>query len=140
MNDALLMTKFKNISDYAEKRTNELLKDYGLTAGQGRILMVLAMSESGSYSMSELKDIFKVSQPTEAGIVARLEKKGDVECFYEDYNKKRKKVRLTRQGKNIVESVGNKVLKIEDMVLGSLEEKEKAELVRLINKICEFNV
>ena len=91
MNDALLMTKFKNISDYAEKRTNELLKDYGLTAGQGRILMVLAMSESGSYSMSELKDIFKVSQPTEAGIVARLEKKGMLNVSMRTIIRKEKK-------------------------------------------------
>ncbi len=60
-----------------------------------------------------------------------------IESFYESCDKRVKHVRLTSKGKDICKHAYNGMLKREEWFLSSLDNEEKKELQRLLQKIYD---
>ena len=64
----------KRIAHRLEQNMNHFLKPYNITIMQSWILLFLKKTEA-SYTYKELEKEFEVSQPTMAGLLARLNQK-----------------------------------------------------------------
>ena len=118
----------KRLNDILGKCVNNELKNDNMTASQIKMLIIISETDNECITLKELEKHFGVAQATIAGTVARLEKKDMIESFYESCDKRVKHVRLTSKGKDI---------KREEWFLSSLDNEEKKELQRLLQKIYD---
>lgn len=127
----------KLISDVVEKKRNHVLKEYDITASQTQILIALGLSKNGECSLKELEHYFCVAQSTMAGIVSRLEAKELVVAFSEPNDRRVKKIRVTSKGKLLLDKAQEKVADTEEWMTTNLNDSERKELVRLLNKVYD---
>ena len=127
----------KRLNDILGKCVNNELKNDNMTASQIKMLIIISETDNECITLKELEKHFGVAQATIAGTVARLEKKDMIESFYESCDKRVKHVRLTSKGKNICKHAYNGMLKREEWFLSSLDNEEKKELQRLLQKIYD---
>lgn len=125
----------KRLNGIMEKRTNNSLNDDGITLSQIKLLCIL--EQEGSLTLKELEKYFCVAQATISGIVVRLEKKGLIESFYSPEDKRAKHVRLTDDGIKMCEHAKCSMERNEQWLLSSLDDGEKKELHRLLQKIYD---
>lgn len=125
----------KRLSSIMEKRANNSLNDDGVTLSQIKLLCIL--KQEGSLTLKELEKYFCVAQATIAGIVVRLEKKGLIESFYSPEDKRAKHIRLTDDGIKMCEHAKCSMERNEQWLLSSLDDDEKKELHRLLQKIYD---
>lgn len=125
----------KRLNSIMEKRANNSLNDDGITLSQIKLLCIL--EQEGSLTLKELEKYFCVAQATISGIVVRLEKKGLIESFYLPEDKRAKHIRLTDDGIKMCEHARCSMERNEQWLLSSLDDGEKKELHRLLQKIYD---
>ena len=125
----------KRLNSSMEKRANNSLNEDGITLSQIKLLCIL--EQEGSLTLKELEKYFCVAQATIAGIVVRLEKKGLIESFYLPEDKRAKHIRLTDDGIKMCEHARCSMERNEQWLLSSLDDGEKKELHRLLQKIYD---
>lgn len=125
----------KRLNGILEKRANKSLNEDGVTFSQMKLLCIL--EKDGSLTLKELEKYFCVAQATIAGIVVRLEKKGLIESFYSPEDKRAKHICLTEDGVRMCEHARCSMERNEQWLLASLNEDEKKELHRLLQKIYD---
>ena len=125
----------KRLNSIMEKRANNSLNDDGITLSQIKLLCIL--EQEGSLTLKELEKYFCVAQATISGIVVRLEKKGLIESFYLPEDKRAKHIRLTDDGIKMCEHAKCSMERNEQWLLSSLDDVEKKELHRLLQKIYD---
>lgn len=125
----------KRLNSIMEKRANNSLNEDGITLSQIKLLCIL--EQEGSLTLKELEKYFCVAQATIAGIVVRLEKKGLIESFYLPEDKRAKHIRLTDDGIKMCEHARCSMERNEQWLLSSLDDDEKKELHRLLQKIYD---
>lgn len=125
----------KRLNSIMEKRANNSLNEDGITLSQIKLLCIL--EQEGSLTLKELEKYFCVAQATIAGIVVRLEKKGLIESFYLPEDKRAKHIRLTDDGIKMCEHAKCSMERNEQWLLSSLDDGEKKELHRLLQKIYD---
>ncbi len=130
-----LIPLLKIISEKLETRANKLLKEYGITFSQIRVIILMYHSEKEYYSMKELEKEFCVSQQTMYGIIKRLEKKGLITDFISEPTSKTKNVCLTKEGERLGAKTYTMAQEIEGWVNGALTSGELDMAVELLNKI-----
>ncbi|MCD8051061.1 MAG: MarR family transcriptional regulator [Clostridiales bacterium] len=122
----------KKIEESLKKRADENLRELGLTVAQSHVLRVLDRQEDGTCTLKELERFFCVSQPTIAGTVSRLEKKGYVEALADESDRRVKVVRLTELGRNQNRLSRERVQETERQMLTGMTGEEQRELNRLL--------
>lgn len=125
----------KRLNSIMEKRANNSLNEDGITLSQIKLLCIL--EQEGSLTLKELEKYFCVAQATIAGIVVRLEKKGLIESFYLPEDKRAKHIRLTDDGIKMCEHARCSMERNEQWLLSSLDDDEKKELHRILQKIYD---
>lgn len=125
----------KVLSEMIEKKSNCELKKYNVTIGQVRVLVILYYSENQECSLKELEAIFHTAQATIAGIVSRLESKKLLVGFSDSQDKRIKKVKLTKSGKELARKAQIKVDDLESWLTSKLGCDEREELIRLLYKV-----
>ena len=125
----------KRLNSIMEKRANNSLNDDGITLSQIKLLCIL--EQEGSLTLKELEKYFCVAQATISGLVVRLEKKGLIESFYLPEDKRAKHIRLTDDGIKMCEHAKCSMERNEQWLLSSLDDGEKKELHRLLQKIYD---
>ena len=125
----------KRLNSIMEKRANNSLNDDGITLSQIKLLCIL--EQEGSLTLKELEKYFCVAQATISGIVVRLEKKGLIESFYLPEDKRAKHIRLTDDGIKMCEHAKCSMERNEQWLLSSIDDGEKKELHRLLQKIYD---
>lgn len=125
----------KAVSETVEKKANNKLSAYGVTASQMHILMALHHSATGIYSLKELEQMFHVAQATIVGIVSRLEAKGLVFRFSDHHDKRRKQVKLTSRGTELESQAEKEFENIGIWLTSNLNTDEKKEFLRLLQKV-----
>lgn len=123
----------KHISDYIAKEANNSLRASCLTFGQMRYLTFLSQ-EGGTAEYKTIERHFGVSQPTVAGIVARLEEKGLVETSQSPRGGKAKVCSITVEGGKKRAGLEEITKSACDRLLSGLSEEERGQLVELLSK------
>lgn len=124
----------KLVHDYIEKNGNALLKDNDLTLIQGHVLGCLKHSLDGKVTLKELEHELNVAQSTAAGLVSRLEKKGFLQTYHDENDKRIKIACITKLGIESMDSVENSLRQIENELFGDLTDVERILLKELLSK------
>ena len=129
--------KLKQIHDCIQKRANNDMQEMDLTFSQHHVIMCLAHREDHTAELKELEREFRVSQPTMAGIVQRLEAKGYVEPLAHPTDRRIKMIRLTPEGLELSERSHQKMLRRRQEMTNDLTHEELETLERLLEKIYQ---
>ncbi len=107
----------------------------GLTPGQPKILEFL-YPDLETDQKTIAANCF-IEQATVGSILLNMEKKGLVERFRKDGNRRSLYVKLTNKGKNKAEEMLNIFSFIDEEATKLLTDDGKKEIIVLLNKICE---
>lgn len=114
----------------------KMLGTYGLSQGRFLILMVMNRQPGEAASPSILAEKIGVTRATMTGLITGLVKEGLIRRSYAKADRRRQKLRLTAKGKALLEEIlpdyWSRIRKLTD----GLNEAEKKEMVRLLNKIA----
>ena len=127
----------KHISDVLQRDCNNALQSTGLTLSQLTVLYQLEQAENAQLTLKELEKSLQVAQSTAAGIISRLEKKGLVEGFTNNEDKRIKMVRITAKGHDRFIKSQIHSTQSEAHLLSCLDENEAATLKALLKKVSE---
>jgi DNA-binding MarR family transcriptional regulator len=111
---------------------------YGISGSQWGILRVLhRAAEEGESSLraTDLGDRLLIRPPSVSGAVDRLQRSGLVVRVASSSDLRAKNLRLTAQGRKLVQQILDKLSAKVQSVLGKLEPAEQVELHRLLGKL-----
>lgn len=125
----------KQISDQIAKSANNALRTDNLTLSQLRCMEYIYDSAKAKVPLKELELHFHISQPTLAGIIARLIQKGLVMTEVNEVNPRAKNALLTVAGKALVQRSMERRDSMENALLAPLSEEEKQVFYEMLNKV-----
>ena len=109
------------------------LYEFGLYAGQDRIILLLAMKDG--QSPGSLAKRLGVKLPTVTKTIARLQEQGFVTKRGSHKDQRKLHVFLTKDGHNIVDLIERALEETEREVTGVLDEQEQFTLLTLMDRI-----
>lgn len=129
----------KVVSNYMDMNSNNNLAEINMTRSQmGALVYVFVNTRKGKeVNQVDIEREFNLKNPTVTGILNRLEEKEYIKRVPSSKDKRYKKIELTDSGRKIVECGKVKADEMEDKLLSVLEDSEKEELKRLLNKVIE---
>ncbi len=123
---------FKQINDNLGRRANNELRKSGLTISQIRYLGFMYENGKERTPFKLLEKEFDVAQPTVAGIMRRLEKKGLVRTLPNEEDSRAKDASLTPSGRRIFENGKKHKKEMESLLTAGLSPQECKELRRML--------
>ncbi|MCD8068760.1 MAG: MarR family transcriptional regulator [Lachnospiraceae bacterium] len=114
---------------------NRVFGESGITSAQMGVMIVLDMSHKPRLTMKELEKWMCLAQSTVAGLVARLEQKGFVECGFDSDDKRIKWVKRTDSGVRLCEHTRREMHRLDEEFLKDLTEEERELFVSLLFKV-----
>lgn len=117
------------------KRIHSEAAAIGLTPGQPKILEFLYPDLEADQKTIALNCL--IEQATVGSILSHMEKKGLIERFRKEGNRRSLYVKLTKEGKNKAEEMLKVFSKVDDDASGLLNAKEKSELLVLLKKVLD---
>ena len=127
----------KRLNELMIKTGNSELQSQDITFSQMKVLVMLEHSEGYSATLKEIERHFEVAQATVAGIAIRLERKGMVESYMDAADRRIKHIRLTEKGLELLQRTRESIDRSEAWLVSPLDEDEKEELHRLLQKIYD---
>lgn len=113
--------------------TRKLLKPYGITPKQFSILRNLAENSPESASIQEVRDGLADKMSDASRLIDRLVKKGYLDKFPSDFDRRSNRVRISDSGLKILKEINAHKDDLDRMVSDLLNEKEIKELNRLLS-------
>lgn len=115
---------------------SELRQKCGLTGGQWKAVMVLAISDG--LTQRELADLIFVEAPTLVPILDRMEKDGFVKRVTDQEDRRTNRVYLTPKSKKLVSVITDCILDFRKTITKDIPEKD-LEIARLVLKQLSQN-
>lgn len=125
----------KQISDEMEKNGNNAMRAQNMTMSQMGALLELDVAPEKQLSLKELEKRLHVAQSTAAGIVARLEQKGFVDCRIDFADRRIKLVNITPAGQECVHWARRNIAQAEARLLSGLTQAEQETFYVLLKKV-----
>ena len=119
------------------RHLEESLVDFDLTPSQIRFVMYMDRCGDRPVSMKEIEERFDVAQPTVAGIMKKLERRGFVELAQSPSDRRAKNARLTDAGRELVRSQEHHRISMENRLMDSLEPDERERLRDMLSRILD---
>lgn len=122
---------------YTESRrvTKAVARGMGLTGPQVTALKIL--EAVGEISLSELSERMSARNSTITGIVDRMERDGLVVRERSEQDRRVVKIRATERGSQIARGVPVTAMELFSSALGSLPERDRAELLRILASLAD---
>ena len=127
----------KLVHDAIDRRINQELEDQRLTNSQLSVLSFLCMRGDADTTIRDIQDFLKVSHPTAAGLVRRLEQKGFVHLTTDPRDKRARIVRLDASVISNAQLDPKPTLHMEERLLAGLSEEERRQLCSLLMRVYE---
>ncbi len=128
----------KKIAHRLEQNMNHFLKPYNITIMQSWVLLHLRRI-GRQCTFKELEKRFEVSQPTMAGILARLDQKKMIITSQDDKDKRIKKVCISDEGSDLINLLAEHLDDSEKTILKGFSEQEQ-ETFHLLLERAYYNV
>ena len=116
----------------AQKMTAALTQ-VDLTASQGQILGYIVHRKSPPCSR-DIEEQFHMSHPTVSGLLSRLEKKGFIEFFPDENDRRCKRIRLLPKGQEFTENIHRTIGETEAQMVQDFTEEEKEQFFALLGR------
>ncbi|MFS0781982.1 MarR family winged helix-turn-helix transcriptional regulator [Bacillus sp. 1P06AnD] len=120
-----------NLGIQAWNRTKEL----EVNPQQGRMIMYIAEHQEKGLIQKDLAKAFKRKGASITSMLQGLEKNGYIERKIQADNERQKQIFVLQKGKELVDQIDDIFSAMEDQLIASLTEEEKAEFLRLLKKI-----
>lgn len=130
--EAPLGFKFKLIHDEMIRRRNEEMKADDLTFSQAAVLFFLFRKQEEKISQKELCEAMQVTHPTMIGLLSRMEEKGLITTGTDPENHRRKLIRITRKGADLVERQHSRHEAGDRVLVQGFTPEEETEFNRLL--------
>lgn len=127
---------FNRVIKTFNKVYDEYLKPYGLSKFHGFYLMALFKHPSG-LKLNDFTSIIGCDKANTSRAVADLEEKKLADRDYSTTTEKKYLVKLTEAGKVIASKFDDNIRKFAEKVFSCLDERERLQLIYLMNKIKE---
>ena len=134
MNDRQIGYLLKRITDKMRADADADFKKLNLTFTQSRVLGYLN-SKGGQATQKELEDSLGVSHPTVVGVVARMEKNGYVQTWFDPEDKRMKYVALTEKADLFGRELEYITDQKEQQLLANLSEEQIDQLESMLQII-----
>ena len=125
----------KLVHDAIDRRINQELQDQHLTNSQMSVLSYLRRRGGSDTTIRNIQDFLKVSHPTAAGLVRRLEQKGFVHLTTDPRDRRARIVRLDASVRHNYEP--GPTLHMEERLLQGLSDEECGQLCSLLLRVYE---
>lgn len=148
LEDELKMEKFKSefqrtmlniifTAYWLEDRSSELFKEHDISMQQYNVLRILRGQKGKPVNLFLIQDrmIHKMSNATR--LVEKLRLKGYVKRATCESNRRKVEITITDKGLQLLDELEPKIKKSETDTFSSLNEKEAAQLGRLLDKLRE---
>ena len=112
--------------------TNALAK-MELTASQGPVLGYIAHRKV-SPCARDIEEEFHLTHPTVSGLLARLEKKGFIEFFPDENDRRCKRIRLQSKGQQCIEIMHQTIQENERVMVQGFTEAEQDQFLAFLNR------
>lgn len=113
--------------------TRKLLKPYGITPKQYSILRNLAVTSPESASIQEVREGLADKMSDASRLIDRLVKKGYLDKFPSDYDRRSNRVRISSSGIEILKEINDRKEDLDRLVSDLLTEKDLEDLNRLLS-------
>lgn len=129
----------KVLSNYMDMDGNKNLSEINMTRSQMSALIYIFINtrKGNEVNQVDIEKEFNLKNPTVTGLLNRLEEKEYIKRVPSSKDKRYKKIELTDSGRKIVECGKVKAEQMEDRLFSVLEDSEKEELKRLLNKVID---
>ncbi|WP_300757719.1 MarR family transcriptional regulator [uncultured Brachyspira sp.] len=135
MEDVFIGKLIKELHTALDNRFNKFLDKHKLTSSQMDILMFLYHNEQKIVNQRDIENFLGLSNPTIAGTLYRLEKKGFIKRKISSEDKRYKEIYLTSKSKKVKEIVFEDINKNNEIMFHNMSSKEKETLVLLVEKL-----
>lgn len=115
--------------------TRQFLQPYSVTPKQYTILRNLATCSPESRSIQDVRDSLADKMSDASRLVDRLEKKGFVDKFPSDFDRRSNRVRITGRGLELLRQIQEKKEHLDRFVNERLDEKEVNQLNELLARL-----
>ena len=108
-----------------EQLHSERAKGMGLTPAQLFVLHYISVHQGKSICHRDIEKKFELSHATVSGIIARLEAKGFIQCFYSEDDRRYKNILLTEKAKCCENEMKKHIDHYENQLMEGFSEEEK---------------
>ena len=118
-----------------DKMSNPILKDYGLTSAQYKIIKYLYINMDVPVRQVDIERFYSLTHPTTIGLLDQLESKGFITREVNPDDARSRIIKPTQKAlneKEVLEGVGDQ---LEKRLTVALNEKEYEEMVVLLKKM-----
>jgi len=119
-------------SSWLTNETRKLLKPYGITPKQYSILRNLVNKSPESSSIQEVREGLADKMSDASRLIDRLVKKGYLDKFTSDYDRRSNRVRVSDSGLKILQEINTNKEALDRLVSDLLSEQELRDLNRLL--------
>jgi DNA-binding MarR family transcriptional regulator len=106
-----------------------------LSLSKTEVLCLLWMSRNNEVIMSEIAELLNIPMSTATGVVNRLVKKGYLDRYRSEADRRIVVIRLTEKGEQLVSEVKTSAAHYFKIVTRALTEEEKAFLLHILQKV-----
>lgn len=124
---------FRRMHQRATAAFSSVNPDLNLTPVQFAAL--LTIRDNPGIDATRLAECIRFDRTTIGHVVGRLDQKGYILRTEGSLDKRTKQLRITSQGADLVELVTSRIDQIAETLLGPLDEKDRADLKRVLQKL-----
>ncbi|MEO0732704.1 MAG: MarR family transcriptional regulator, partial [Bacteroidota bacterium] len=104
--------------------TRQFLQPFGITPKQFSIMGILAHQSPQSMSIQEVRDSLADKMSDASRLIDRLDKKGLLEKFPSDFDRRSNRVRITDKGTRLLARIGDEQARLNQLISDRLGERE----------------
>lgn len=135
MENFIIGKLIKQLHIALENNFNKFSKKYKLTSSQMDILIFLLHNENKIVNQRDIENFLSLSNPTIAGTLLRLEKKGFIIRKISSKDKRYKEIYLTDKSRELKGIIFKYIIDNDNKMFSNMSEEEKENLKNIITKI-----
>lgn len=137
MENFIIGKLIKQLHIALENNFNKFSKKYKLTSSQMDILIFLLHNEDKIVNQRDIENFLSLSNPTIAGTLLRLEKKGFIIRKISSKDKRYKEIYLTDKSRELKDIIFKYIRDNDNKMFSNMSEEEKENLKNIITKILK---
>ena len=135
MENFIIGKLIKQLHIALENNFNKFSKKYKLTSSQMDILIFLLHNEDKIVNQRDIENFLSLSNPTIAGTLLRLEKRGFIIRKISSKDKRYKEIYLTDKSRELKDIIFKYIRDNDNKMFSNMSEEEKENLKNIITKI-----
>lgn len=135
MENFIIGKLIKELHIALENNFNKFSKKYKLTSSQMDILIFLFQNEEKKINQRDIENYLRLTNPTIAGTLLRLEKKGFIIRKISSKDKRYKEIYLTDKSRELKDIIFKYIRDNDNKMFSNMSEEEKENLKNIITKI-----